>query len=286
MDVASHDGEGGWRFFSRLFVALLFAAVALIAASRIAARPVPASAPYTGFFTAGEELTYEVSYLLFKLGTITIRVPSVERGARGSQFRTEAVIKTYKGIPFMRLLTVFQSTINEQMASISFANREYYRDTTWKYIHYTFDRRKDLVYISERIGDKRIPQNCDTLKLEGKQWQDGLSLFFRARARAPERAEEHVPVLIYRTKADTYIRYGRERSSVEIDAVDYPVDVVKLDGELGFTGIFGLTGGFAGWFSADSARVPIMAKMRVYIGNVNIELIKWKRPGWSPPRAK
>lgn len=286
MDNASHECGGGWRIFSRLFIAGFCAAAALIGGIRIAADPAPAAPPYTGFFVAGEELTYEVSYLLFKLGTITIRVPSVERSPRGAQFRTEALIKTYKGIPFMHLLTLFQSTINDQMASTSFANREYYKDTTWKYIHYAFDRKKDLLYISERIGDKRIPQNCDTLKLEGKQWQDGLSLFFRARSRVAERAEEHVPVLIYRTKADTYIRYGRERGSADIDAVDYPVGVDKLEGELGFTGIFGLTGGFTGWFSADSARVPIVAKMKVYIGNVNIELIKWKRPGWSPPRAK
>jgi hypothetical protein len=289
LDDSSHDSQGGWRFSSRLFIAAicgagaLFTALALTAGSSPAP---PAGTPYTGFFVVGEELTYEVSYLMIKLGTITIRVPGIERGPGWGQFRTEAIIKTYKGIPFMHLLTVFQSTISDQMVSTSFGTREYYQDTTWKYINYAYDQKKDLVYISERIGNKRIPQNCDTLKLEGKRWQDGLSLFFLARSRSAERKEEHVPTLIYRSKADTYIRFGQERSSVEIDAVGYPVAVNKLEGEAGFTGIFGLTGGFAGWFSADSARVPIMAKMRVYIGNVNIELIKWKRPGWAPPRAK
>jgi hypothetical protein len=29
-----------------------------------------------------------------------------------------------------------------------------------------------------------------------------------------------------------------------------------------------------------------MAKMKVIIGSVTIELMQWKRPGWNPPRAK
>jgi hypothetical protein len=68
--------------------------------------------------------------------------------------------------------------------------------------------------------------------------------------------------------------------------VDYPVDVVHFDGNMDFVGIFGLTGGFEGWFSNDEARVPILAKMKVLIGSVTVELMKWTRPGWNPPRGK
>jgi hypothetical protein len=62
--------------------------------------------------------------------------------------------------------------------------------------------------------------------------------------------------------------------------------VVKFDGKLDFTGIFGLSGEFEGWFSNDEARVPILAKMKVLIGSVTIELMSWKRKGWAPPRAQ
>jgi hypothetical protein len=61
---------------------------------------------------------------------------------------------------------------------------------------------------------------------------------------------------------------------------------VGFDGRADFVGIFGLTGGFEGWFSNDEARVPIMAKMKVLIGSVTIELMRWNRPGWTPPRAR
>ena len=241
--------------------------------------------PDIGFFQAGEEMTYEVSYLLIHLGTITTKVISIDKVDGKTEIKVEAHIRSYKGIPFTNINTIFQSTINDQMYSKSFGTKEYYKDTTWKYINYTYNWKKDLVYVSERIGNQKNMQNYDTLKMEGKHFQDGLSLLFFARSMAHAKNEQHVPTLIYRTKADTYIRFGREHTSEDIDAVDYPVDVIKLDGEAGFTGIFGMTGGFKGWFSADNACVPIFAQMRVYIGNVNIELIKWKRPGWGPPRA-
>ena len=30
----------------------------------------------------------------------------------------------------------------------------------------------------------------------------------------------------------------------------------------------------------------LLAKMKVIIGSVTVELMQWKRPGWTPPRAK
>ena len=56
-------------------------------------------------------------------------------------------------------------------------------------------------------------------------------------------------------------------------------------GQARWTGLYGLSGNFEGWFSNDEARVPIKAKMSVYIGSVVIELKSWKRPDWKPPKS-
>jgi hypothetical protein len=76
-----------------------------------------------------------------------------------------------------------------------------------------------------------------------------------------------------------------KKTSTEIDAVKYPVETIEFDGRADFVGIFGLTGGFSGWFSNDEAAVPIIAKMKVILGSIRLELVKWNRPGWVPPRA-
>jgi hypothetical protein len=245
--------------------------------------PAQQRSPAFSIFQKGEELTYEVSYLTIKLGTIISRVVSIDTVKGKVFYRAECVMRTYKGVPLVSLWTRFQSTIDDRFGCVSFSAKEKIKDTLNKYINYTFPKNRDVVYVSERIGNKPVPRNYDTLKLEGKSWQDGLSLLFYARAFATQRFTSHVPVLIYRSRATTKIDFGVAGEEMEIDAVKYPINTVKLEGETGFTGILGLTGGFEGWFSKDAAAVPIYAKMHVIIGSVAVELIGWKRPGWTPP---
>jgi len=243
--------------------------------------------PNYGVFVQGERLVYEVSYLGIGLGTISSRTVSVDSTDRGLLVRTEAYIRTFKGVPFVTLNTHFQSRIGPGLQSAAFRNREYLRnDTVYKYITYFYPEHADEVIIGETVTDKPGWSRIDTLDLEGKHWQDGLSLLYYARAYAHARCRKEVPVLMYRSKAVTTINFGVEREEQEIDALDDDLRTVKLDGETGFTGIFGLTGGFEGWFSDDRAAVPVTAKMHVLIGSVWIELVKWDRPGWSPPVVK
>ncbi|MDH7516427.1 MAG: DUF3108 domain-containing protein [Bacteroidota bacterium] len=241
-------------------------------------------APNFLVFEKGEELTYEVSYLAIRLGTITTRCTAVDTVNGSARYKTECLIRSYRGIPFVNLLTIFQSTVDGRFASVSFSTKERVQDTLNKYIHYTFPAGRDVVYISERIGNDPIWDHYDTIPLEGKCWQDGLSLLFFARAHAHHRYTARVPVLIYHSKAFTTIRFGVKEEPMEIDAVDYPIATRKLDGETGFTGIFGLTGDFEGWFTRDRASIPVFAKMHVIIGSIRIQLISWKKPHWKPPR--
>ncbi|MBN1448326.1 MAG: DUF3108 domain-containing protein [Bacteroidetes bacterium] len=279
------------RFFSCALLLLLLQAGASAqqgARSATGSRDVHGRCtPNFGIFVKGERLDYEVSYMGIALGMISSRIVAVDSVGGKLRVQTEALIRTYRGVPFVTLNTLFQSRIGASLQSTAFRNKEYIRDdTVFKYIDYHFPSGKDAVIINETLTDKPGWYRIDTLDLEGKQWQDGLSLLFYARAYARTRCEKEVPVLMYRSKAITTIRFGIGREEEEIDALEHPVRTVKLDGETGFTGIFGLTGGFEGWFSDDSAAVPITAKMHVLIGSVRIELVKWKRSGWSPPIIK
>ena len=279
--------RGSKRGRARIGVTLACAATIAIAfAANIPehAAPTQIPGPNLAVFQKGEELIYEVRYLTFMLGTITARCVAADSIGKSAHFKLECLIRSAKGIPFVTLLTRFQSTVNENVTSVSFSTKERVQDSLNKYINYSFPRNRDAVHISERIGNDPIVEHYDTLTLDGKRWQDGLSLLFYARAHALQRYTDHVPVLVYRTKATTVINFGVREEELEIDAVDYPIHSVKLDGETGFTGIFGLTGGFEGWFSKDAAAVPLYAKMHVLLGSVRLELVSWKKPGWNPPR--
>ena len=85
--------------------------------------------------------------------------------------------------------------------------------------------------------------------------------------------------------ANTFINFKGKRENIEIESVNYPVRTIYFNGKADWTGVYGVTGEFEGWFSDDEARVPILAKMKTYLGSANIKLVKWKRKNWSPPKG-
>jgi hypothetical protein len=237
----------------------------------------------TGEVQVGEELVYNVSYGFFDLGQI--RITTVERlevDGRPCYF-SRAYIDSYSNIPFVDLHAVFESVIDMESYSRRFMGKVK-QDGAWDFNRYRFDYPANRVFIESGNRDTVVAKR-DTTEVRAP-YQDGLSLYFYARHHLFDGQTRSVPTLVQEKKVATVINFGPVRTSVEIDAVDYPVDVAEFDGTMEFTGIFGLTGDFEGWFSNDAARVPITAKMKVIIGSVTVELMEWKRPGWTPPRAQ
>ncbi|HMK38489.1 MAG TPA: DUF3108 domain-containing protein [Bacteroidota bacterium] len=240
-------------------------------------------APRDGVFVEGEELVYNVRYGFFDLGQVRIKVLATVRGNSSLAYQGKGFIDSYPKVPFADLHAVYESLIDSGLFSRRFIGRQ--KDNgQWDLSRYDFDYPARRVLIEVGAQDSVITRR-DTLAIE-TPYHDGLSLFFYARAKLFSGLKVNVPTLIKEQKVNTYIDFKDEHTTVDLDAVDYPVDVVRFDGNMDFVGIFGLTGGFEGWFSNDEARVPIQAKMKVLIGSVTMELMKWTRPGWNPPRAK
>jgi len=84
---------------------------------------------------------------------------------------------------------------------------------------------------------------------------------------------------------NTKINFLGKGDPIKIDAIGYPVKTLYLDGKLEGKGIYGLSGAFEGWFTDDEARIPVKAYMNVYVGKVLVELVKYKREGWKPPKS-
>jgi hypothetical protein len=53
--------------------------------------------------------------------------------------------------------------------------------------------------------------------------------------------------------------------------------------DVSWSGIRISMGDFKGWFSDDTAVIPITAEMKVILGSVKIELNQWNRKGWNSP---
>jgi hypothetical protein len=119
--------------------------------------------------------------------------------------------------------------------------------------------------------------------LEDTTFQDGLSIAYFARSQIGIEHATRVLTVMYGNLGSTTLWYTNKKSTETIDAVEHPIRVVEVEGFLDVEGVFGLTGDFQGWFSDDSAAVPIRAELNVILGVVDVELIEWHRNGWSPP---
>ena len=113
---------------------------------------------------------------------------------------------------------------------------------------------------------------------------DGATLFFFARQNVNMNKKVKVPTIMDLSVGNTFLNFTGKTEKVKIKAVDYPISTYYLNGKAEWVGVYGLGDKFEGWFSADDARIPIKAKMNVYIGSILLELKKWKRGNWQPPR--
>ncbi len=248
------------------------------------ALPIFAPAAEPGMLMVGEELEYKVSYLFFNLGKIRIRVIGAERKNDRVVYKTEALIDS--NMPIIADLHIrFESELDEDIFSYWWVAEDSTSDEILvRRFAFDYDQNRVIVDRGRRLpGAPYAAEEVDTIPV-GVKCQDGLSLFFYARQNVRQKKEDNVPTFIDTAQVNTYINFMNEPDGVDIDAVDYDVEVVEFDGRADFVGVFGLTGGFEGAFSNDSARVPIRAYMNVILGSIKVELTKWNRPGWVPPR--
>jgi hypothetical protein len=230
----------------------------------------------------GEEITYVVKYLLLKFGEIKLKVTGKKLVNGKTVYNTIAYIDSYSGIPFVDLHQIYESKLNNAYFSDFFRGivkgKEYA-----SYTEYTFDYPKKKVKVKK---GKVHPYQLwnDTVGVAETEFQDGLSIFYYARMNLGRKYSVKVPCIVNEKKVFTNINFYDNTYKINFDGTNYPVACLRLDGSTDFVSVFGLTGYFEGWFSKDAASIPIVAKLNVIIGQISVELVKWKRPGWNPPR--
>lgn len=231
---------------------------------------------------AGEELKYVVSYSLLKIGEVKIKVKEKKEVNGKYYYSAAAYIDSYSGIPFVNLHQIYETVLNSDYYSTYFKGLVKHDDYT-TYTEYDFQYDKSLVQIKKGKVYPRELWTDSTAQIEN-ELHDGLSILYFARMNSGVKKSINLSCFVNEETAGIKINFYKDNMPVEIDAVNYEVDCVRLDGSTDVVSIFGLTGYFEGWFSNDEASIPILAKMKVIIGNVRLELKEWKRNGWNPPK--
>lgn len=235
----------------------------------------------SGVYQKGEELVYEVSFFGVKLGKIKI-VSEGEMTLEGKKiYKSKAYMNSYDGIPFVDLVSVYESWMHQSLKySHQFVSHTKLKDDTWDYQMISMGYPDNIVF--EQWREKKKLKEVD-IKTK-KYLNDGSSLFFLSREMLMSGKSYKIPTILDTNVMYTYLNFHGRSEQAEIDLVDYPVNTIYFDGRAEWKGVYGLSGKFKGWFSNDEARVPIRAEMNVYLGNVVIELIEYKRENWQPPK--
>ncbi len=235
---------------------------------------------------SGEQLTFEASYLFFKIGSVKMQVLGKTVYDGVPAYHVRANIDSYSGIPFVNLHAVYDTyqdartfmclfTSNSQKDGKDFLYTAYHFDFGKKIMDWQFSRNGKLV------DDVKIPLD--------KSYTDGLSFFYYLRDACRKangaRTTMSVPIVIDTIRSKIELTINEKEENCDVTAYKYPLKAYKLSGHMNFTGFFGVTGDFKGWVSADRAEVPLKANVSVIIGSVVVSLKDAGRTGWVPPRS-
>ena len=239
---------------------------------------------YSEVIQVGEELIYDVSFLAIKLGTIKIVTLSDTIINGEKVYHSKVFLQSNPNIPFYSLKAIFNSYMDTSLSEGKYfecnskeGNQEWgFQKITFKDKNFSNNLHNEKWYAKEKINDT-IYQNAGKVV-------DGSTLFFYARRNSNTTKNVKIPTLMDLEIGNTILRFTGKQEKIEIDAVKYPINTYYIEGKGEWKALYGLGDNFQGWFSADDARVPIKAKMNIYIGNINIELKNWKRTNWIPPK--
>ena len=265
----------------KLFLAA-FVLTALPCHSGVSARETPEWHDSSSVFVIGEQLEYKVTFLHFTLGTIVITTDSTAVVDGSHVWFVHCTMDSRPGLPFVSLHAVYRSRMDPHGISLFAIESRKEPNGEWSYLKYFSDYANHEIAIEK--GGAGLPMiKNDYSTTNG--YADALSLIFFIRLNALRHSAYQMPTFVETDTARTHLNFLASFDAQTIDATSYPIACRYFTGTAAWKGIYGLSGKFEGWCSDDAASVPITAHMKLYVGNVCLELVRWSRPGWAPPAA-
>ncbi len=235
---------------------------------------------------AKEELTYEASYLFFKIGAVRFQLVGRTVYDGVPAYRIRAYIDSYSGIPFVNLHAVYETYADANTLMCLFTSNSEKKGDNWVYTSYHFNMDKKVIEWQQ--SENAMMTKSVTVPLD-RPYTDGVSFFYYLREYSKDAGDKKtsvsIPIVIDTIRSSVDLTLNEAREECEVTAFDFPLESNKMSGHLNFKGFFGVTGDFVGWMSADSAEIPLRGDVSVIIGSVVVRLKDIKREGWLPPKA-
>jgi len=220
-----------------------------------------------------EVFTYKVKFGFFKLGEVktTIIKDTTYQGQKIWWLRT--VITSNSGLPFVGEEENHYNTFMVETDSTPYT-KLYWRDNVdedeFEAEVYEFDYENEKVYLFENMTPK------DTLALTEPS-SSGQLIFYYSRLFAGTNQDYRLPVYLEWEKGYIDATNSTKIEKRNYDAFEEPVKTYFSEGDADIDGPFGFRGKFKAWYIADDLRVPAEAHAKVWLGNVKVQLIDYKK---------
>jgi len=227
----------------------------------------------------GEKFTYKVKWAFIRLGTVklelvdTLRIDSVQ--VRHARFHIDSNPVLF----FVNMHSVFDCYLDSFARPVKYIASENINGKLKKTV-YNFFYSDSVFTIDFYSGEDTSAYKRKTLSLKETVF-DGISLISFARMHISSPQQKTLTAFLDDDLGKVKIDFLGEGEPVKIEAVQQRIPTYTTKGTILMKGIAGVTGPFKGWFARDRQRPPLRALLKVFIGNVEVELEKWE--SWNPP---
>lgn len=242
--------------------------------------PFPAikQAPPTAkqIIEADEYLKFEIKYSFFKLAWLELEAvrDTVIEGDTLSYLRS--IVRTNSRVPFMdEDIDYYNSLfyVNEDNKPVTYS---YWKDNVdagrYREYDYFFDRKLNQV----RFDENGVRDTLDLVEPA----TSGLIIFLWSRMFAGTETPYDMNVYVSKKQGKILAEnFSRKEKRKVIAFDDQELDTYYSKGQAEVNGPFGFSGDFEAWFLADDLRIPVEARVKVFLGKVKVRLIEYRRGG-------
>ena len=229
------------------------------------------SSPRDSFkWQVGEKLIYKVSWGFIRLGTLRVSVIDTVQIDGQNSYHVRLRIDSNPRLFFIDMHSQFDSYLLDNAYPLLLICQETIDGVDYS-SRYEFDYTTNTLGVHYEGVDNPGVQ-IERLIPFTEQLQDGMSMIFYARLNCHQQKKEQLTVFYEAREGKLDISFNGLSDSITISKAIDPNPTYYLDGKAHFKAIAGFRDDFEGWFSSDARRIPLAARMKVFIGSVYLEL--------------
>ena len=221
-------------------------------------------------WSPGEELVFNVRWSFIHLGTIKLQVFENDSSAEIKQYYCRMFVDSNPLLFFVNMHSVFETYVDKNFRP---------------YLHQAYENIDDVNYFTQHYfnyKDSTITLKMtsvkDTTKIIQRQYPlvdkyyDAISLVFHTRNTISNIKTDTLSSFFGEEIGKVAINYHGVQEEIFSDYESQYDKMYYVNGTFLMKGIAGLTGPYEGWFVGSERRIPVKANLKVFLGNIVVEL--------------